>query len=94
MYIFYIFCFGRCNVYNVLFVIGVLYYFGCIVVEIRSGFCKMEKLYGWLIVIKNYCNMIVINDSFNIKFEFDFVFDVLNYVGLVRGRKIVVLGDI
>ncbi|PYY25905.1 glutamate ligase domain-containing protein [Paenibacillus illinoisensis] len=38
--------------------------------------------------------MVVINDSFNTKPELDSALDVLNHVGLARGRKIAVLGDI
>ncbi|MGG4132138.1 UDP-N-acetylmuramoyl-tripeptide--D-alanyl-D-alanine ligase [Paenibacillus illinoisensis] len=91
---FHIPCFGRCNVYNAMFAIGVSHYLGCTVAEIRSGFREMEKPYGRLSITKNHRKMVVINDSFNTKPELDSALDVLNHVGLARGRKIAVLGDI
>ncbi|MBJ9992361.1 UDP-N-acetylmuramoyl-tripeptide--D-alanyl-D-alanine ligase [Paenibacillus sp. S28] len=92
--VFFIPCFGECNIYNALFAIAVSHYLGCNVSQIRTGLKRMEQPYARLSIRKTVNRITIINDSFNTKPELDPAVNVLQQLGSGTHRKIAVLGDI
>ncbi|MCP3746739.1 UDP-N-acetylmuramoyl-tripeptide--D-alanyl-D-alanine ligase [Paenibacillus sp. A3M_27_13] len=92
--VFFIPCYGECNVYNALFAIAVSHYLGCSVSQIRTGLKRMERPYARLSIRKTKNRIVIIDDSFNTKPELDPAVSVLEHVGSGNRRKIAVLGDI
>ncbi|PQP85623.1 UDP-N-acetylmuramoyl-tripeptide--D-alanyl-D-alanine ligase [Paenibacillus sp. AR247] len=94
MKVFYIPCYGECNVYNALFAIAVSNHLGCSVSQIRKGLRRMEMPYARLSIKKMANRITIIDDSFNTKPELDPAVNVLQHHGWGNRRKIAVLGDI
>lgn len=85
--VFFIPCFGECNVYNALFAIAVSHYLGCSVSQIRRGLKRMERPYARLSIRKTANRITIIDDSFNTKPELDPAVNVLQHLGSGNRRK-------